>query len=123
MPQSLHSLKRILQTTGLVLGLLACNSEEKPPADLLEEEKMAQILSEVHMAEARVTQMQLRSLDSSVIVFEKLQDQIWKKFKVDTALYRKSYAFYTSHPFYLTRIYERVDTLLAARAKADSTKR
>ena len=84
-----------------LLMLLACSEEEKRPGDLISEDKMAKILADIHLAEAQVTNLQLRSLDSSVTVYEELQQKIWKKYQVDTLLYRKSYSFYTSHPAYL----------------------
>lgn len=110
----------IVLLVGLIAGLSACDSEEEPPSDLLSEEKMADILADIHVAEARVTNMQLRSLDSSVMVFERLQDQIWKKHQVDTSLYRRSYTFYTSHPAYLSEIYDKVEKKLEAREKKKS---
>lgn len=78
---------------------------------------MADILSDIHIAEARITSMQLRSLDSSVIVYGELQRQIWEKHKVDTLLYKESYSFYTSHPGYLTAIYEQVEKKLEEKEK------
>lgn len=113
-------LRPFLLLVGLALCLSACDSEEKPPADLLSEEKMAAILADIHVAEARVTNMQLRSLDSSVLVFEQLQQQIWKKHQVDTSLYHKSYTFYTTHPAYLTEIYDKVEKKLEVREKKKS---
>lgn len=101
----------------LFWGFAACDREEKPPGDLIPEDKMAAILADIHVAEARVTNMQLHSLDSSVLVYEKMQEQIWKKHKVDTLSYRKSYSFYTSHPAYLAGIYDEVEKKLEAREK------
>jgi hypothetical protein len=120
--QRLATLISILFFLGLTGGLLSCDSQESPPSDLLSEEKMADILADIHVAEARVTNMQLRSLDSSVLVFEQMQEQIWKKHQVDTSLYRKSYTFYTSHPTYLTEIYDKVEKKLEEREKKKSIK-
>ena len=105
-----------------LLMLLACSEEEKRPGDLISEDKMAQILADIHLAEAQVTNLQLRSLDSSVTVYEELQQKIWKKYQVDTLLYRKSYSFYTSHPAYLAEIYEQVEKNLDRREKKKEIK-
>ncbi len=114
--------KACLILTVFVLGISACETEEQPPSGLISEDKMASILADIHIAEARVTSLQLRSLDSSVMVFEQLQNQIWKKHQVDTTLYYKSYTFYTSNPAYLTKIYEEVEKKLEGREKKKSLK-
>lgn len=122
MSQRVFIPKSLLFILGITLCLSACDGEEKPPSDLLSEDKMAAILTDIHLAEARVTHLQLRSLDSSVLAFEQLQNQIWKKHRVDTTLYHKSYTFYTSNPAYLTGIYDKVEKNLEAREKKKSLK-
>ncbi len=117
MPQSSTILQRTLLVASLFIGLWACDGQEKPPGDLISEEKMVNILTDIHIAEAKTTNMQLRSLDSSVIVYGELQKQIWAKYKVDTLLYQRSYSFYTSHPSYLTAIYEQVEKKMEAKEK------
>ena len=107
----------------LALWLLAgCGGEERPPRQVLSEEKMASILADVHVAEARVNRMRLSSLDSSVIIYNRLQQQIWKKHEVDTLVYRQSYEFYMANPSYMARIYEKVREKIEAREKTGSVK-
>lgn len=116
-PQSLFIHLRTLLFVCLAATLWACDGQEKPPGDIIPENKMADILSDIHIAGARITSMQLRSLDSSVIVYGELQRQIWAKHKVDTLLYKESYSFYTSHPGYLTSIYEQVEKKIEEKEK------
>lgn len=120
MPRNL--IFRFLLVPGFALALLACSGDEKPPGDLISEDKMAKILADIHVAEAQVTNLQLRSLDSSVTVYGELQQKIWKKYDVDTLLYRKSYSFYTSHPAYLVSIYDKVEKNLESREKGKRIK-
>ena len=108
--------------TLFAVGLLACGGNDSPPGDLIPQEKMAEILTEIHVAEARVTHLQLRSQDSSIFVYDKLQKMIWKKNKVDTSLYRKSYTYYTSHPGLLAEIYDKVEENLEVREKKKNIK-
>jgi hypothetical protein len=111
---------RVLGYLVVLLNLLGCGSEETPPRDLVPEDKMAAILADVHLAEARVSRMQLQSLDSSKLVFNQLQQQIWKKHQVDTLRYKESYAFYTTHPQYMTRIYDQVLKKIEIREKKNN---
>ncbi|SOD95442.1 DUF4296 domain-containing protein [Spirosoma fluviale] len=101
----------------------ACTApENKPPENLLTEEQMASILTEVHMAEAKISRINLRSIDSSNIVYKHLESAIFKKNGVDTATYRKSYIFYSSHPADMEAIYQRVTERLKKKVDAHTPK-
>ncbi|WP_229238516.1 DUF4296 domain-containing protein [Dyadobacter sp. Leaf189] len=105
-----------------VLMLCGCSEEEKPPQNTLSEEKMAAILTDIHVAESRVNRLNLRSLDSSLMIFNHLKADIWKRHKVDTLTYSKSYTYYMSHPQLMTRIYEKVNKKIEIREKNNNIK-
>ncbi|AUD05124.1 DUF4296 domain-containing protein [Spirosoma pollinicola] len=87
----------------------ACTApEDKQPENLIDEHKMADILTEVHIAEARVARLNLRSIDSSNLAYKHLESGIFKKFGIDTATYRTSYIFYSAHPASMEAIYQQV---------------
>jgi hypothetical protein len=115
-------------TNGVILFLFCCLlfsgcvDEEKPPKNTLSEEQMATILTDIHLAESRVNRLQLRSLDSSLMIFNQLKNDIWKKYKVDTLLYRESYSYYMTHPQTMTRIYEKVNKKIEIREKNNNIK-
>ena len=101
-----------------MLLFLSCSENSKPPQDILGQEKMAEILVDIHLAESRVSKMNLHSMDSSVVVFNKLQKDIWAKYEVDSSLYNKSYAYYASNPEAMNSLYEIVTQRLG---ETDST--
>ncbi|HEV7380990.1 MAG TPA: DUF4296 domain-containing protein, partial [Dyadobacter sp.] len=108
-----------------ILGLLAvagCSDNSKPPEDVLSQEEMAAILTDIHIAEARITKLQLRSSDSSLMVFDTLKKQIWNKHKVDTLAYRISYDYYMTNPRQMSGIYEKVNKKIEAREKDKNIK-
>jgi hypothetical protein len=107
---------------GSLLAPISCSSEEKPPKSALTQEQMASILTDVHIAESRVTKLQLKSSDSSLLVFEKLKKEIWKKHKVDTLVYRSSYDYYMTHPKQMTEIYEKVNKKIELQEKNNNVK-
>jgi hypothetical protein len=120
-----YSLSRYLWT--LLLGgwlATACtNPTDRKPAGLIDEEEMANILTEVHMAEARVSRLSLTSIDSSQVAYKHMEKQIFKTFGVDTAAYRKSYVFYSSHPANMAVIYKQVTENLQKKIAAENAKR
>jgi len=112
----------LLLAGSMAIVFAGCTKEEKPPEGTLSEEKMATILTDVHIAESRVTRLQLKSLDSSILIFDQLKKQIWEKNKVDTVTYRNSYNYYMTHPEYMSRIYENVAKKIEAREKKKDIK-
>lgn len=109
----------LLAISALIFG---CSSEEKSPDNALSQDQMASILTEIHLAESRVTKLQLKSLDSSLMIFNKLKADIWKKHKVDTLVYRNSYSFYMTHPKLMAQIYEKVNKKIEIREKNKNIK-
>ncbi|GAB3895607.1 hypothetical protein GCM10028803_12320 [Larkinella knui] len=102
--------------------LQACQTPaEKPPENLIPEAKMAQILTEIHLAEARVTKMNRASQDSNTLIYKHLEKQIFQKYKVDTAAYSQSYKYYSSDPEQLAGIYKKVTEELERRKKPVDT--
>jgi hypothetical protein len=106
----------------VALLFIGCVSDEKAPKDTMSEEQMAAVLTDIHLAESRVNRLQLRSLDSSLMIFNKLKSDIWKKHKVDTTAYRKSYDYYMTRPEMMTRIYEKVNKKIEIREKTNNIK-
>ncbi|WP_229201705.1 DUF4296 domain-containing protein [Arsenicibacter rosenii] len=91
---------------------------DQKPDNLIPPDKMADVLTEIHLAESRVSRLNLRSLDSSNLVYQRLEGQIFKKFAVDTSAYRKSYAYYSSHPVELEGVYKQVTEKLQKKIDA-----
>lgn len=79
---------------------------------------MVKILTQVHLNEARISKYGLRSSDSSMIVFNRLQLRALKQAGVDTSAYTQSYIYYSARPEELARIYERVVEQLKESQKA-----
>ena len=94
----------------IIPTLVGCAGDDgsSKPDDLIAVDKMAAILTEIHMAESQVGRYALRSSDSSTLLFNRLNARILKKFAVDTSAYRLSYIYYSSHPNKLETIYKNV---------------
>ena len=106
----------------LLIGIVGCSSEESIPAGTISETKMSEILTEIHISEARITKLQLKSIDSSIILFNKIKSDIWKRHKVDSLSYRTSYEYYVTHPEQMKAIYSKVTKNLEKREKSKNIK-
>lgn len=121
MPQN-RSIFRLWNLLVSIWLLSACTPpEDQRPDNLINEDRMADILTEMHMAEARVSRLSLRSVDSSNIAYKHLENQIFRKFGVDTAAYRRSYSFYSSHPSDMEAIYKKVTEKLTKKTDQKKT--
>ena len=94
----------------LSLWLVAACTEpdDAQPDNLIPETRMAAILTQIHLAEARVSRIGLATSDSSNIVYKRLEKQIFRQLQVDTSAYTKSYIYYSSRPRQMERIYKQV---------------
>ncbi|MVM29491.1 DUF4296 domain-containing protein [Spirosoma sp. HMF4905] len=115
-----HHLWSLLLSGWLVVACTA--PEDEKPDNLVGIDKMADILTEVHMAESRVSRLGLASIDSSNIAYKHLETSLFKKFNIDTATYRTSYIFYSSHPQDMEVIYKRVTENLQKKISAKNAK-
>lgn len=95
-----------------IIFLLACGKAEDKPAGLLTKEQMINILTDIHITEAKVSRMSFRSYDSTQIVYKEFENDIFKKYKTDSVVYRQSYNYYLEHMAEMDEIYTAiVDTL------------
>ena len=103
----------------LVTSLMAssCDEEMDKPKNLISESEMIQILTEVQIAEAKIGKLSLLSVDSSNLAYQKLESTIFKKYKTDSAAYKRSFNFYAIQPEIWAKIYEGVVKNLEVRDK------
>lgn len=109
---SLHFLPMHLYRTliclVLMIGLLTGCQTDNRPDNLVDTDKMANILTDVHLAEARVSRLGVASIDSSNLMYKRFESRILRKHGVDTMDYEKSYVYYSSHPREMEVIYKQI---------------
>ena len=107
-----------IKQTSLFLALVFLNScsdsKSDAPENLLTQIKMVEILTYIHIAEAKISNKQFQG-DSSLMMFQKLQNEIFVKNKVKKEDYDKSYQYYLDNITLLDDIYARVVDSLSLR--------
>jgi hypothetical protein len=99
----------IVWVWSIVVFAWACRpATDSPPANLIPEDKMVQVLTDIHLAEAKATKLGIVSNDSTTLIYRQLERQLYKKYGVDTATYNRSYTYYASNPERFAEIYKRV---------------
>ncbi len=100
----------------LTFLVTACGKDDKPK-DLIAEDKMAVVLSEIHLLESQVNDLHLGNGDSSLVVYQKLKFDMLKKNNLDSASFNKSLKYYIINPELLKNVYINVKNNLEARKK------
>ncbi|ATP55509.1 hypothetical protein CPT03_03040 [Pedobacter ginsengisoli] len=97
-------MKNFIYTAFLFLFVAGC----KPgiPSDIIQPDKMALVLNDIHIVDAYITTIPY--LDSSKKTAAAFYNGIYKRYEIDSALYGKSMAYYSQHPKILDEIYTKV---------------
>jgi hypothetical protein len=99
-----------------LLAVLGC-SEKVSKKDVLSEKQMTAILIDIHIAEAKVHQVNVGSRDSTAAIYLALEDKILKKNNVSKKEYTKSFNYYNDRPDLMEKIYTAVIDSLNVRQK------
>lgn len=94
----------------LILGLSLCRQKREidPGGDILSKEKLIPILIDIHLAEAEILEGRYYNNDSAKRDFNLMEQKIFKKHKVDSSFYFKSYRYYAKNLNDLEEIYRQV---------------
>ena len=91
----------------LTIGLTACSSDEKPE-NLLDQDRMVNIMTDIHLIEAEINNIHLQHQDSSVFMYQKLKVKMLKKYNTDTSVFNASFKYYVLNPDKMKPIYAEV---------------
>jgi Domain of unknown function (DUF4296) len=106
----------------LTFLLTACGSDDKPK-NLISEDKMAKILTEIHILESQINNMHFQHEDSSIFVYQKKRFELMKTFDLDTATFRVSLKYYLLNPDKMKSVYVEVKKNLEAKKKVIEEKK
>jgi hypothetical protein len=102
-------------TLLILLLFFACapsNEKDKMPDDIIPQEKMVNILSDMHIAEA-MARNKIHLGDTNVQTVINYYGVIYKKNNISEANFKKSYEYYMHHPLLLDSVYSEIITKLS----------
>ena len=105
----------------LTFLLTACSLDDKPE-NLISEDKMSKILTEIHILEAQINNLHFQHEDSAVFIYQKKRFELMKTFNLDTATFRVSLKYYLLNPDKMKEIYTEVKKNLEAKKKVIEAK-
>ncbi len=108
-------MKKIIPLVIALAFGLAC-SPENPPEGILPEDKMVEILVDIHMAEGIASSLTI-PYDSSRKVYPLLEKQVFQKHQIEDSVFLRSFTYYLRNSATMERIYARTIDSLAVKEK------
>lgn len=88
-----------------VLVIVCACSRSEAPDDLIGQEKMASLMIEIHLLEAKVNNTTIEPADSTQAVYEHLERKIFDKLEISQEQYERSFNYYVDRPNEFEKIY------------------
>ncbi len=106
--QFVSKFSKLIFFVFIIVLTVRCSSDVRKPDNLLSEEKMINILTDIHLIESDVNNMRITDSDSNLAVYLYLEAQLFKKYQIDTATYRNSYRYYIAQPEVFGKMYKQI---------------
>ncbi len=107
-------MKRLIPVLFPLFFFLGCS--EKTPEGILSKEKMANVLTDIHLVDGYASTM---ATDSAQIKTPVLYQSVYKKYQTNAAQFKKSMAYYSNYPEKMQEIYTQVTRTLKKLQKAE----
>lgn len=101
----------------IVLGFIVFSCQNDRNRNRLDQEKMAQILVDIHLDEVKISSMEIISADTNLLLFHQLEKVTLKKHDIDSVSFVKSFNSYVREPKDFIDLYERVNEIMKERKK------
>jgi len=107
----------------VVLSFLIFSCQNDQNRNRLDQEKMAEILVDIHLDEVKISSMEIISPDTNLLLYHELEKATLKKHDVDSASFVKSFNSYVREPKDFIELYERVNEMMKDRKKLNENSR
>jgi hypothetical protein len=102
--------KKIIPLILTVFSLYACGNEKVPPG-ILGEDKMVEVMIDIHLAEGLVSTFPIH-YDSSRALYPMFEKEVFKKHQIPDSVFVKSLEYYMRDARFMDRLYARtIDSL------------
>ena len=95
----------------IIFVLVGCHQDSaltKLPPNLLDKQQMVSFLIDLHLAEAKMSYIEVRKTDSLEIVFRHYERYLMDQHGFTDSVYLQSYAYYLDHMELMDEIYDDV---------------
>jgi ADP-glucose pyrophosphorylase len=89
----------------ILLTVFSCGESENKPDKLLPKGKMVEMLIDIHILESKIQNLRLKK-DSSQLLFNSFEREVFKNNNVDKEVYLRSFEYYLNDVDAMEEIYE-----------------
>ena len=105
----------------VVFAFLVLSCQNDRNRNRLDQEKMAQILVDIHLDEVNISRMEIISADTNLLLYNQLEKATFKKHAIDSASFVKSFNSYVREPKDFIELHERVNEIMKDRKKLNES--
>jgi hypothetical protein len=105
----------------VVLALVVFSCQNDQNQNRIDQEKMAEILVDIHLDEVKISRMEIISPDTNLLLYHQLEKATLKKHSIDSASFVKSFDSYVREPKDFIKLYERVNEIMKDRKKLNES--
>ena len=96
----------------ILVLLLSCGSKDEPEK-LIDPTKMAKVLTEIHLLEAKIDAVKIYPADSAQVVYDHYESLLFEDLGITKEQYDRSFEYYLENPNEFEKVYTIVvDSLL-----------
>ncbi len=108
------NLKIDLRNIFLTVLVIVCScSSVNAPEDLIGEEQMVKVMTEIHILEAKMSKIIVEPIDSTQAVYNHYEKMLFEELGITQEQYERSFNYYVDNPGEFEKIYNAVvDTLM-----------
>ena len=107
---------------SMMILLTACFHETEAPDNLLTKEQMALFLIDMHVAEAKINNLNLKK-DSAQKLSMQYEAYLYEKHQISDSVYKKSYHYYLTHLREFEEVYDIVVDSLSLMERLNTPKK
>jgi hypothetical protein len=100
----------------IIIFCWSCDRKQATPPGILPKEKMISIFIDMHIAESKISTLNLKR-DSSKILFEHYEQKVLDKHNIPEGIYLDSYKYYIENVNDMESIYDAVIDSLSLRER------
>ena len=104
-------MKKLFLTVLVIVS--ACSATNEVPDDLIPQEEMIQLMTEIHILEAKIKNLNIQTIDSATQVYQHYEQLLFSDFGITSEQYEQSFNYYVDNMGEFKKIYDAVvDTLM-----------
>ncbi|MEM6829468.1 MAG: DUF4296 domain-containing protein [Bacteroidota bacterium] len=104
-------MKKFFLTTLVIVS--ACTTRHNAPKDLIAKEQMVLLMTEIHLLESKIKNLNIRPKDSANLVYQHYENLLFTDFNITKDQYEKSFNYYIDNLDEFKKVYDAVvDTLM-----------